>query len=54
MLPTLLSQHKLALTARNTVHLLHNKIIGAPKQFKNGPVHYLGIELTIHVIKSIP
>ncbi len=32
---TLLSQRKLALTARNT--LLHYKIIGAPKKFKKWP-----------------
>ncbi len=38
------------LTARNT--LFAKKIIGAPKKFKNGTVHFLGLKLTIHVIKS--
>jgi hypothetical protein len=47
---TILSQRKLALTARDT--LLRYKIIGAAKNLKNGPVPYLGLEITIHVIKS--
>jgi hypothetical protein len=34
-----------------TIFLRH-KIIGAPKNFKNVYVSYLGLELTIHVIKS--
>ncbi len=28
------------------------KIMGEPKKFKNGPVLYLGLKLTIHVIES--
>jgi hypothetical protein len=31
---------------------LQYKITGAPKKYKNGPVLYLGLKLTIHVIKS--
>jgi hypothetical protein len=31
---------------------LRYNIIGAPKNLKKGPVPYLGLELTIHVIKS--
>jgi hypothetical protein len=31
---------------------LHYKIIGAPKKLKNDPVPYLGLEFTIHVIKT--
>jgi hypothetical protein len=27
-------------------------MVGAPKNFKNGPVPYLGLELTKHVITS--
>jgi hypothetical protein len=47
---TLLSQRKLALTARNI--LLNYKIIGGPKKLKNGPSPYLDLELTMSVIKS--
>jgi hypothetical protein len=47
---TLLSQRKLALTERNT--LLRNKIIWSHKNLKNVRVPYLGLELTMHVIKS--
>jgi hypothetical protein len=34
------------------MHFLRYKIIGAFKQIKNGPVLYLGLKLTILVIKS--
>jgi len=34
---TLLSQRKLTLIARNTVHILRYKIIGAPKKFRKMP-----------------
>ncbi len=34
------------------IHFLQYKIIGAPKNLKNGPVLYLGLKLTIYVIKS--
>ncbi len=47
---TLLSQRKLPLTARNTV--LYYKIICAAKNFKNGPVPYLSLELTKQAITS--
>ncbi len=47
---TLLSQPQLALAAKNT--LLRYNIIGAPKKnLKTGCVPYLGLELTMHVIK---
>jgi hypothetical protein len=45
---TILGQRKLALGARN----LRYKIIGTPKNVKNGPVLYFGLKLTMHVIKS--
>jgi hypothetical protein len=47
---TLLSQRKLPLTARNK--LLHYKIIGAPKKFKNWARPYLGLEIIINVNKN--
>jgi hypothetical protein len=34
------------------MHFLCYKIIGASKQFKNGPGLFLGLKLTIHVIES--
>ncbi len=34
------------------IQYLRYKNIAAPKQLKNGLVPYLGLELTIHVIKS--
>ncbi len=49
---TLLSQRKLALTAR--IHFLAYtvKSLKQLKNLKNGLVHCLGLELTIHVIKN--
>jgi hypothetical protein len=38
---TLLSERKLALTARNTLFALYNKIIGATKKFKKWPLTLL-------------
>ncbi len=36
----------------DTVSSWQYKIIGAPKKFKKWPVLYLGLTLTIHVVKS--
>ncbi len=47
---TLFSQLELALTARNT--LLRLQSLEHLNHFKNGSVPYLGLELTIHIIKS--
>ncbi len=47
---TLLSQCKLALTA--TKYFLHYTIIGTPRNSKNSPVLYLGLNLTIHYNSS--
>jgi hypothetical protein len=49
---SLFSQRKLALTARNTVHFLHYKIIGAHKNLKTSRILYLGSELTVLDLKS--
>ncbi len=46
--PTLLSQRKLALTARNT---LFKESLEHLKNVEYGPVLYLGLKLTIQVIK---
>ncbi len=48
---TLLSQRKIALTTRNTLFFVI-KSLEHITNFKNGPVLYLGLKLTIHVIKS--
>jgi hypothetical protein len=38
---------------RREIHFLRNKILGEPKKFeKTGNLHYLGLELTMHVLKS--
>ncbi len=49
---TLLSQHKLAVTARNTLFAIYSKTLELLKNLKNVPVLYLGLKLTTHVIQS--
>ncbi len=49
----LLSQSKLALAARNMYTFCVIKSLEYLKSLINGPVLYLGLKLTIHVIKSI-